>query len=277
METNGKSQLGKHRDNHKRSQKPKVSKELLMMNSRIKEYRTLSDKEIIKDFKKAYKRDKKLAMKALFYWGDTRNGLGERRLFKVILKYLAKENPKMVERLVEYIPEYTRWDNLWVLLDTPVKDKVIKLINRQLSSDIVNMSSNKPISLCAKWLPSINTSSAATRKNAKIIISELHIKEKNYRKSLSLLRRYLNIVECKISRNEWDKIDYKNVPSSASKRYDAAFKKHDDYRRSQYLAKTEREEKYLKKISQEKKKHISFEKAINSDRYKLLEKAIPLL
>ena len=51
--------------------------------------RSASDEEIVRRFIKAWAEDHDLAMKILFYARDIRGGLGERRVFRVILSALA--------------------------------------------------------------------------------------------------------------------------------------------------------------------------------------------
>ena len=52
------------------------------------------------------------------------------------------------------------------------------------------------------------------------------LSERTYRKALSMLRKYLNVVEVKMSANEWEDINFEAVPSIAMKRYSTAFGKH---------------------------------------------------
>ena len=105
---------------------------------------------------------------------------------------------------------------------------------------------NKPISLLAKWLPSPNTSSKETRRFAKIIFKTIGMTEKQYRKTLSKLRAYLNVVEVKMSAKEWETIDYSTVPSRANLVYNSAFLRNDEERRREYLAALERGDKNVK-------------------------------
>lgn len=94
----------------------------------------------------------------------------------------------------------------------------------------------EPISLLAKWMPSINTSSKDTRELAKVYINAYGFKESWYRKALSKMRAYLNIVERKMSANKWSEIEYETVPSKANLNYANAFLKHDTDRRTDFLA-----------------------------------------
>ena len=79
-------------------------KELLDLNFAVASLRGASEQEIIEKFTKAFFEDKILAMKWLFFARDARGGLGERRLFRVVIKHLAESTPEMViknKKLVE--------------------------------------------------------------------------------------------------------------------------------------------------------------------------------
>ena len=209
---------------------------LVDMNFRVTSYRNRSEAEIISDYVKALNEDFPLAVAWLFYARDVREGLGERRLFRALIKHLANTHPKLVEQLLNEIAEYGRWDDLLTLLDTAAYDAVVELVVKQLKSDINNMAENKPISLLAKWMPSVNTSSAVTRAQANILIKAMGVSPRNYRKMLSHLRAYLKLVEVSASANEWSEINYSAVPSKANLKYKEAFLKHDKERREAYLA-----------------------------------------
>ena len=82
------------------------------------------------------------------------------------------------------------------------------------------------VSLLGKWLKSVNTSSKESRMLAKKFCVANGLSERTYRKALSMLRKYLNVVEVKMSANEWEDINFEAVPSIAMKRYSTAFGKH---------------------------------------------------
>lgn len=209
-----------------------TGKELLDLNFMTSSLRNATENEIIDRFTKAFYEDKLLAVKWLFFASDVRGGMGERRLFRVIIKYLGKVHPEITREMINLIPHYSRWDNVLCLLDTPVADDVIKLIDQQLKRDI---NSNGDVSLLAKWLPSANASSKETRNLARIIIDKLSMSEKSYRKMLSKLRAKIDIVESYMCDDKWYKIKYSSVPSRANIRYSNAFLKHDEERRKIYL------------------------------------------
>ncbi len=214
-----------------------TGKKLLDLNFSVSSLRNKSDEEIVNDFIKAYYENPMLAVKWLFYAGDVRGGMGERRLFRVCFKYLAEAHKETACALLDLVPEYTRWDNVLCLLGTDAENDVIKLISAKLAEDTENMRENKPVSLLAKWLPSVNTSSKETKTKARIITEKLGMTEKQYRKTLSTLRAYLKVVETYMSAGEWSKIDYSAVPSRANLIYGRAFLKNDETRRLEYLGK----------------------------------------
>lgn len=59
------------------------------MFSTIGAIRNADDQEIIRRFIRAYAEDADFAMKILFFGRDVRGGLGERRVFRVIINWLA--------------------------------------------------------------------------------------------------------------------------------------------------------------------------------------------
>ena len=69
-------------------------------------------------FVKAYGENAILAIKILFYMRNIRGGLGERNSFRVLLKELATYYPTAARQIVYAVPEYGRWDDLLVLLET---------------------------------------------------------------------------------------------------------------------------------------------------------------
>ena len=94
---------------------------------------------------------------------------------------------------------------------------------------------DKNISLLAKWMPSENCSSLTRRRYAREIMAFLEWSPKRYRKTLSDLRKYIDVVERKMSSNNWQAIDYEHVPSKANLLYNKAFLRHDEERRRLYL------------------------------------------
>ena len=197
----------------------------------------------VETFMKAFYENKKLAMKLLFYVRDVRGGMGEREIFRQILKRLSIEYPDYVINNIKNIPTFGRWDDVVYLIDTPVKSVALTEINDQWMSDVkaANEHRYKDVSLLAKWLPSVNASSEETRRKGKIIAHHIFSLQKPdsaerfYRKNLAAFRRILDVTEVHMSKNEWSGIRYESVPSKAALNYRNAFARHDEERYDKYL------------------------------------------
>lgn len=81
-------------------------------------YRKRSDEDIIVLFKNAYAENPVYAMKCLFYIRDIRGGQGERRFFRVCLRWLADYDTDAVIRNIKNIPMFGRYDDLYCLVGT---------------------------------------------------------------------------------------------------------------------------------------------------------------
>lgn len=203
--------------------------------STIGALRTRSDSNIANKFMKAYTEQPLTAMKILFYARDIEEGLGERRVFRVGLKWLANNRTKDVIANIENIVKFGRYDDLYELVETPAEQAAFDFIAEQLTKDLRDKAEEKPISLLAKWLKSINTSSAESSRLGKLTAKRLALSEKKYRKTLSSLRNYIDVLENKMSKNDWDKIDFNTVPGGAMKKYTKAFYRHQEARYREYL------------------------------------------
>lgn len=202
--------------------------------------RPRSEHEIRTKFAEAYHVDALLATKMLFYAGNVRGGLGERRTFRICLKWLAENHPTVAQKNIDLIPLFNRWDSMFVLVGTPVENDMWKAVAAQLNADMAAVAAskvaNKPqaISLLAKWLPTETASSKETRDLAFRAMRKLGLTPRSYRKVLSALRKHLKVVEASMSAQEWDNILYPQVPSYAMKNYRKAFAKHDPIGFTQY-------------------------------------------
>lgn len=193
-----------------------------------------SDEEIISRFMRAFAEDKDIAMKLLFFARDIRGGLGERKVFRVCLKWLSHNAPDTVRKNLSYISEYGRFDDLLVLFDTPVENDMLDLIRDQLRKDIDAMNNNEEVSLLGKWLPSVNASNANTIKTAKKIARFLATDDKGYRKMLTKLRAYIRIIENNLREKDYT-FDYEKQPSKAMFKYRGAFARNDAERYNNFL------------------------------------------
>lgn len=191
-------------------------------------YRSRSTEDCILLFKNAFEENPEYAVKCLFYLRDIIEGQGQRRFFRVCLQWLANEHPEVAKRNLEYVSELGRWDDLYCLVKTPVEKDAFKLIKHQLALDIKSLQKpNGAVSLCGKWLCSENATSNETRKLGTITRKYLGMTSREYRKTLSALRKRINVLERLMSANEWDKIDFSAIPSQAGLKYRKAFQRHD--------------------------------------------------
>ena len=186
-------------------------------------YRTRSDVDCINLFKKAFEENETYAMKCLFYIADIRGGQGERRFFRIIAKWLAHEHPEVMRRNLKYIPEYRRWDDLYVFVGTSLEKDAFKIMKDQLALDV----QSKTPSLLAKWLKSENTSSLESRRLANKTRAYLNMSHREYRKTLSILRGRIRVLEKLMSAGKWDEIEFDKIPSRAGMIYRNAFARHD--------------------------------------------------
>ena len=212
-----------------------TGKALLDMNFAVASLRRATDEDIINRFTKAYFEDKQSALTWLFYARDVRGGLGERRLFRVIFDHLAKNMDIPIVELMALVNEYGRFDDLLCLLRSKHHTDLMAIIKEQLERDLSGIEAGTSISLLAKWLPSINATNANVRENARVVANELSMNWSQYRKTLSKLRKYLDVVERKMSAGQWDEIRYDAVPSRANLLYNRVFLRRDEERRRSFL------------------------------------------
>ena len=213
-----------------------AGRKILDFNFGVSAMRNMKPSYISDEYMKVFFEDKLVALKYLFYLGDIREGLGERKAFRAGIQYLIENQTDIATTIIGLIPYYNRWDSILAFVDyKPTRKTAVKMIKAQLKQDKRNMKDGKPISLCAKWMPSVNASSPITVGMAKTICKELGWEHSKYRKTLSKLRKYLDVVECKMSAKKWSEIDYSRVPSKANLNYNNAFLRNDEERRREYL------------------------------------------
>ena len=185
--------------------------------------RTRSDEDVILMFRKAFAENPTYALKCLFYIRDVRGGQGERRFFRVAIKDLVAVDKEAVRRNLIHVPEFGRWDDLYVFIGTALEGDALKIMKDQLALDV----QCKTPSLLAKWLKSENTSSHESRRLGKVTRKYFGMTAKQYRKTLSILRARINVLERLMSENRWDEIEFDKIPSKAGMIYKNAFARHD--------------------------------------------------
>ena len=193
-----------------------------------------SEQEITSRFLRAYAEDPDLAMKILFYGRDVRGGLGERRVFRILLRWLAVSKPESVVRNLPYVAEYGRWDDVLVLLDTPCRAEAFALLKQQFDADLAALSSDGDVSLLGQWLPSVNASNDETVRAAKQIANAFGLSDRDYRKTLTKLRAQIRILENNLRKRDYT-FDYSKQPSKAMYKYRKAFLRNDAERYGAFM------------------------------------------
>ena len=207
--------------------------------------RNASDEEIVTRFVRAFAEDKDIAMKTLFYARDIRGGMGERRSFRVILKYLAQNYPETVIKNIGNIAEYGRYDDILSLMDTACEQEAVAYIKAVLKDDMKSMQAQDSVSLMAKWLPSVNASSIETVRSAKKIAKAMNMSDASYRRMLSALRAYIKILENNLREKDYT-FSYEAQPSKALFKYRKAFFRNDEERYRAFIEKAKTEPSVLK-------------------------------
>jgi hypothetical protein len=207
----------------------------------------MKEDEIGDLFEDAYFEDSHTAILNLIRIRDIRNGgLGVRSNYRFCLKRLAKLDKKLAIYLAYITPNIGRWDDIFVLLDEDVdsyiREHILNLIENTLHDDtdkvlasIESKNQDLEISLLAKWLPNPKSKNAKTNRYAGLIMKHLKINQRDYRHIKTDLSKFLNVVEQKITTQDYNSIDYSKLPTKALRRYQKLFKRVDGEKFNKYL------------------------------------------
>lgn len=179
--------------------------------------RRMQESDIIVMFERARAENKDLAYKILFWARDARGGAGEKRFFQVLMNHISKQYAYEYDQLAIHIPEFGYWKDVFKI-ENPT-DNNLNWIATQLDE-----SSNA--NLLAKWFPRKGKWFSAMHKYLKLT-------PKEFRKRLVSMTK---VVETQMCANEWDKINYGQVPSVAMNQYRNTFLTHDRVRYVDYIA-----------------------------------------
>ena len=197
-------------------------------------------------FGMAFKENEKIAMKNLLYLRDCRGGKGERELFRICLQYLAETCGGKIRKILPYVIEYGRGDDLLILVDDlRTRKETCDFIKEQMETDLEKLDKGEKVSLLAKWLPKPNATSDYKRRIARIIAEGTGMCEKDYRKRISALRKSFNLLETALTEQKYD-FEYDKLPSQAMMKHTGygsffakerknAFLRNDEKRFREYL------------------------------------------
>lgn len=185
---------------------------------------------LINAFTKAFGENPLNAMRLLFWARDVRGGAGERQIFRDIIEYLAKNRTEVLGKNLHLISEFGRWDDLLVLVGTPLENQALALYAEALKTKN---------GLAAKWAPRPNVGNREKKRWATTLRKYLGLSPRDYRK---MLVENSNTVEQLMCAREFSLIDYSKLPSKAMSDYMKAFSKNDLARFQEYLTSVEKGE-----------------------------------
>jgi len=197
--------------------------------------RNLDEGSITRVFSDAWKENRELTLKTMFWARDIRGGAGERRIFRLFTKWLATNYPEVLieSNILDLISLYGRWDDLFEVIGfSAAIDNRVGII---IKNTFVNDKSGR--TLLAKWMPREKSSK---RMLAQMFRNVLGLTPKQYRKLLSSESETVEQLMCA---KKWDKINFEHVPSYAMLKLKGAF----------YRNVGERFEKYIEDVKAGKK------------------------
>jgi hypothetical protein len=174
--------------------------------------------QVVQLFERAFKAEPALALRVALWARDARGGAGERTTFRHILHFLERRYPQVAAQLVAsgIVQKLGRWDDLFGLQGEVAWPHVSEQVRRGL------LAMDR---LLAKWLPRKGPLAARLR-------TQFGFTEKEWR---SVLAQLSSTVEQKMCARRWDEINFAHVPSVAAARYQAAFRRQDEYRYGEYI------------------------------------------
>jgi hypothetical protein len=220
-------------------------------------------------------------MRTMFYVRDCRGGKGERKIFVDFMIWLWIEHRDYFEKNLPCVPFYGCFKDLrkmmenastlyrengW-FLESSFEKMIVSYWSDVLGKDVEAMNRGENTTLAAKW---VDIQSGA-------MCREMKLSHKMFRHMVRLLRDKLEVVECKMSAGEWDKINFERICSLSMKRYSKAFQRHCQERFSEYLASVKKGEKkmnvgqlypsdiagpYLNSVTQEPTMDIAWEQLL---------------
>ena len=199
--------------------------------------RKADEERICRLFSEAYRADPLFATKIAFYARDVRGGLGERRVGRTILTYMAKYHPEALRPNLDLIGVYGRYDDMYCLIGTPMEDAMWAAMKAQFEEDRVNLEAGKAISMLAKWIKTADASSPKTRALGILTAKKLGYDVYRFKRIVRAMRKRIGIVEALMSAGRWDEIKYPAVPSRAMMIYRKAFLEHDRKRFEEFVSK----------------------------------------
>lgn len=165
-------------------------------------------KNVRGSFAKALIENEDLAIRALLWLRDVRQGAGERQTFRDLIKYLTSNNQELATKVLARIPELGRFDDLETFFGTGLeKLAAVTWLNAMSQEN----------ALAFKWAP------RKDKKGARPLRKVLNMNEKAWRK---FVVANSDTVEQKMCARAFEDINFEQLPSMAMARYGKSFAKH---------------------------------------------------
>lgn len=169
-----------------------------------------------------------------FQTRDVRGGKGERALFYNFISTLNKKRPDIIKKLLNLVPEYGCWRDMWELYnkfsDDDMKNTILDIAKSTFFADLVKNASGdvNNLSLVSKWLPreKSGTYPGFARTICNYFYSDMSSARKRiiqYRKDISTLNKALKTVEINMCGKQWANIKPDAVPGRCLKIHNKAF------------------------------------------------------
>jgi hypothetical protein len=175
--------------------------------------------------------DKEQAIKDVFVMAfqtrDVRGGKGERQVAYEMLKALldTKDYSSLASDILDLVPEYGCWRDLFVLAQTHAKERVLDITEHQFNKDQVTLAGGK-VSLMAKHAPREDK----YPEQYKALANKLFADEPKFSRRLKALRQALaamnkasHTVEVPMCAKQYKEIKPEEVPGRALQKYTKAF------------------------------------------------------
>lgn len=173
----------------------------------------------------AYNEDPKTCIKILLFLRDIREGVGEKRIYRLAINELLKKNVNS-RALLEATIEVGSWKDVFLSFPFEVYAPFVK-------ERYIEHKATGKYDLMEKYMPSIG---GKYNKPAEMLAKYLGLTFKEYRKYLAKARKYLNIVETNLVNKSYENIDYSKLPSKAGLIYRNAFYRNDADRYREFIA-----------------------------------------
>jgi hypothetical protein len=172
--------------------------------------------------------------------GKGEGGKGERELFRQCVRFYENNGMgHLITKNLAAVAKFGRWDDVLccpgglqfmarqLLQDVQVLDAINnKDENKNAGDD--KSSAGRSVSLAAKWAPTCNSRNKKSKGNHVALVAAIQeelrasgrvFRDVDYRKMISRLRAHLNVTERLMCGNQWDQINFNQVPSLAMHQY----------------------------------------------------------